>query len=150
MYVTVAVAVSLLFGTGVTVHTVPTKVPHLNLPGWNLTSVKMLPAGMHDARSCTVLLAVNASVHVPVDPCALFGVTTSRMVIAANPMMSYLSKSPLVLKTEPCGGAPAIGAPGPSQLIGKSRVCPLRPRTELHNCEFGSFPTPLMPPSEHT
>ena len=60
----------------------------------------MLPAGMHEARSWTVCASVNVSAQVPVEPCALFGVTTSRIVIAANPMMSYLSRSPLVLKTD--------------------------------------------------
>src|SRR6476661_10418636 len=72
---------------------------------------------------------------------------TSTIVSAANPMMSYLSIE-LFAQIVPCKGAPAIGDPGPSQLIGKSLVPPCSALSALQTWE--PLPTPLMPESEQT
>src|SRR6476619_6040157 len=80
-------------------------------------------------------------------PPACGGLSTSAIVGAASPMMSYLS---IVLFDQivPCEGAPAIGDPGPSQLIGKSLVLPCSALSALQTWE--PLPTPLMPESEQT
>src|SRR5438093_12779152 len=109
-------------------HTFDPKSIQVYVPG-RIVSVTLLP-----------VLPEHVSVPPPV-PAACCGLITSTMVSAANPMMSYLSIV-LFAQIVPWGGASATGAPGPSQLIRKSRVLPSSALSALQTRD--PFPTPLM------
>src|SRR4029079_9736878 len=79
-------------------------------------------------------------------PPASCTVRTSRILSAANPITSYFRMFP-ECRTYPCGGAPKPGDPGPSHVIGKSRIAWIFASwsSSAHGFEF-----PLRPPMLQT